>query len=109
MKRNLIISEPFFEIGPKNYLYGNQIIDLAMIADEAAVRYGIQVIFTTPYADIRDVARRTKNLLVFAPHMDAIDVGRGLADVLPESVKAAGAVGFDAKSQRTAVGRGDAM
>lgn len=87
------IKAPFFEIGPKNYLYGDQIIDLARIADEAAAKFDITVIFTTPYADIREVARCTKNLRVFAPHMDAIPVGRGLACVLPESLKAAGAQG----------------
>ncbi|MBR2570792.1 MAG: triose-phosphate isomerase [Clostridia bacterium] len=87
------LQPPFFEIGPKNYLYGDQIIDLAMAADEAAAEYDIRVIFTTPYADIREVAKRTKNLYVFAPHMDAIPVGRGLAWVLPESVRAAGAAG----------------
>ena len=87
------LKAPFFEIGPKNYLYGEQIIELAMTADAAAEEYDIRVIFTTPYADIRSVAQRTKHLYVFAPHMDAIPIGRGLADVLPESVKAAGAVG----------------
>ena len=93
MYRNLSIPAPFFEIGPKNYLYGEQIIELAQIADEASRRYDVRVIFTTPYADIRAVASRSKHLSVFAPHMDAIPVGRGLACVLPESLKAAGARG----------------
>ena len=87
------IQAPFFEIGPKNYLFGKDIIDLAKIADAAAEKYDMRVIFTTPYADIAKVAAETKNLFVFAPHMDAAPVGRGLANVLPESVKAAGAVG----------------
>lgn len=91
--RNLRLEPPFFEIGPKNYLYGDQIIDLARIADEAAAKYDVRVIFTTPYANIERVAASVKNLKVFAPHMDDIPVGRGLACVLPESIKAAGAVG----------------
>ncbi|MEG1524788.1 MAG: triose-phosphate isomerase [Clostridia bacterium] len=93
MVRQLQIKSPFFEIGPKNYLYGDQILDLARIADEAAVKYGVTVIFTTPYVQISQVANTTKNLLVFAPHMDDIEVGRGLASVLAESVKSAGAAG----------------
>lgn len=93
MRRKLAIEPPFFEIGPKNYLFGEQIIDLAKIADEAAAKYDVRVIYTTPYANIEKVASFAKNLMVFAPHMDAIPVGRGLAHVLPESVKAAGAVG----------------
>lgn len=91
MKKRL--NSPFFEIGPKNYLVGEEVINLARIADEAAKKYDINVIFTTPYADIRAVAQATKNLYVFAPHMDYAPIGRGLANVLPESIKAAGAVG----------------
>ena len=93
MNRNLRLKPPFFEIGPKNYLFGDQILDLARIADEAAAKYDVRVIYTTPYADIRRVAENVKNLKVFAPHMDDIPVGRGLACVLGESLKAAGAVG----------------
>jgi len=93
MKRCLKLEPPFFEIGPKNYMFGDQILDLARIADEAAAKYDVRVIFTTPYANIERVAASVKNLKVFAPHMDDIPVGRGLACVLPESIKAAGAVG----------------
>lgn len=91
--RNVILEPPFFEIGPKNYLFGEQIIDLARIADEAAAKYDVRVIFTTPFANIERVAASVKNLKVFAPHMDDIPVGRGLACILGESLKAAGAVG----------------
>ena len=93
MKRNIKLQPPFFEIGPKNYMFGDQILDLARIADEAAAKYDVRVIFTTPYANIEKVASSVKNLHVFAPHMDDIPIGRGLACVLPESIKAAGAVG----------------
>lgn len=93
MIRNLKLEPPFFEIGPKNYLFGDQVLDLARIADEAAQKYDVRVIYTTPYANIERVAAAVKHIKVFAPHMDDIPVGRGLACVLPESVKAAGAVG----------------
>lgn len=88
-----ILKPPFFEIGPKQYLYGDEVLELAMIADEASAKHNVQVIFTTPYTEIRRVAQKCKNLIVFAPHMDPIPVGRGLADVLPEAVVAAGADG----------------
>lgn len=93
MNRQLKLEPPFFEIGPKNYLIGDQVLDLARIADEAAAKYDVRVIFTTPYVNIEKVAASVKNLKVFAPHMDDIPVGRGLACVLGESLKAAGAVG----------------
>jgi triosephosphate isomerase len=34
-----------------------------------------------------------ENVLVFAQHMDSLEVGRGVGSVLPEALKAAGAVG----------------
>ncbi len=87
------ICAPFFEIGPKSYLYGDDILALALAADKASEKYGVDIIFTCPVVDIRRVAEATKHIHVFAPHMDAIPVGRGLADILPESLVAAGAEG----------------
>ncbi len=87
------ITPPFFEIGPKSYLYGDEVLDLALAADKAAEKYGVNIIFTTPVVDIRRVKENTKNIFVFAPHMDPLYPGRGLADTLPESLVAAGADG----------------
>jgi len=91
MKRE--IKAPFFEIGPKSYLYGDDILELAKAADAASEKYGVDIIFTTPVVDIRRIAEATKIIHVFAPHMDPITPGRGLADILPESLVAAGAEG----------------
>ncbi len=93
MNKNLKITPPFFEIGPKAYMYGERVLKLAKAADEASKKYGVHIIFTPQYVDIRMVAQSTKRLLVFAQHMDPIQVGRGLGSVLPEAIKAAGAVG----------------
>ena len=87
------IRTPFFEIGPKNYLYGSDIISLAGYAQTASRKWDVDVIFTTPYMNIERVAREFPDLFVFAPHMDPLKPGRGLADVLPEAVRAAGACG----------------
>ena len=90
---NCKIKAPFFEIGPKSYLYGDDILNLALAADAASEKYGVDIIFTCPVVDIRRVSEATKHIHVFAPHMDPIPVGRGLADILPESLVAAGAEG----------------
>lgn len=84
---------PFFEIGTKNYIYGDKVLELAKAADAAAIKYDIDVLFTTPYMEIRRVAENTKRLIVIAPHMDTLRPGRGQADILPEAIKAAGAKG----------------
>ncbi|MBR1559301.1 MAG: triose-phosphate isomerase [Clostridia bacterium] len=87
------IQAPFFEIGPKSYLYGQDVIDLAVAADAASEKYGVDIIFTTPVVEIARVKAATKHIHVFAPHMDPLRPGRGLADILPESLVAAGAEG----------------
>ena len=87
------IKPPFFEIGPKSYLYGQDVIDLAMAADAASEKYGVDIIFTTPVVEIARVKAATRRIHVFAPHMDPLRPGRGLADTLPESLVAAGAEG----------------
>ena len=87
------IKPPFFEIGPKSYLFGDDILDLALAADKASQKYGVDIIFTTPIVDIRRVKEATQSIHVFAPHMDTLYPGRGLADILPESLVAAGAEG----------------
>lgn len=87
------IKAPFFEIGPKSYLYGEDVLSLALAADRASEKYDVDIIFTCPVVDIRTVKQATRRIHVFAPHMDPIYPGRGLADTLPESLVAAGAEG----------------
>lgn len=76
-------SPSFFEFGPTSYLYGDEILELALAADATSQKYDVDIIFTCPVVDIRLVKEATKRLHLFAPHMDPIPVGRGLADILP--------------------------
>lgn len=87
------IRTPFFEIGTKNYIYGDTVLEYARAADAAAKRYDIDVLFITPAVEIRRVAENTERLIVLAPYMDTLFPGRGMADILPEALKAAGAQG----------------
>ena len=93
MYKNYKIKPPFFEIGPKAYLYGEQMLALAKVIDKTAMKYDLDVIVTPQYTDIRLLAENTERIHVYAQYMDYLPVGRGLGSVLPEAVKAAGAVG----------------
>jgi len=84
---------PFFEIGAKNYVYGDRLLELAIAADRAAKKYDIDVLFTCPVIEIRRVAEHTDRLILLAAYMDTLRPGRGMADILPEGLKAAGARG----------------
>jgi triosephosphate isomerase len=87
------ILPPFFEIGPKTYLYGRKMLDLALAIDQAAADTGVSVILSPQYVDIPAIARETKHIYVFAQHMDPCKPGRGIGAVLAESLREAGAVG----------------
>ena len=87
------IRTPYFEIGTKNYIYGDTVLEYAKAADAAAEKYDIDVLFITPCTEIRRVVENTKHLIVLAPYMDTLRPGRGMADILPEGLKAAGTKG----------------
>lgn len=93
MYRELEVTPPFFEIGPKAYLYSEQALRLAKHADAMSEKYGVQVFFTPQAVDIRLLAPAMRHVQIFAQHMDALEIGRGIGSVLPEAVKAAGATG----------------
>jgi len=88
-----VIRAPFFEIGTKNYIWGDTVLEYAKAADDAAKKYDIDVLLITPVVEIRRIAENTENLIILAPYMDTLRPGRGMADILPEAVKAAGAKG----------------
>ena len=87
------IRTPYFEIGTKNYIWGDKVLEYALAADKAAEKYDIDVLFITSPIEIRRVVENTKHLIVLAPYMDTLRPGRGMADILPEGLKDAGAKG----------------
>lgn len=87
------IRTPYFEIGTKNYIWGDKVLEYAIAADKAAEKYDIDVLFITSPIEIRRVVENTKHLIVLAPYMDTLRPGRGMADILPEGLKEAGAKG----------------
>lgn len=93
MYTGIKLKPPLFEIGLKGYLYGEKALALARAADRLSKKYDVQIIFDPQWVDIRMIARETEHLLVFAQHMDAVQVGRGIGSALPEAIKEAGAVG----------------
>ena len=79
----LEITPPFFEIGPKAYMYGRELLALARRADALSRTYGVQVVITPQYTDIPLVAGAVRTILVFAQHMDALRPGRGVGRSCP--------------------------
>lgn len=93
MHKQIRLKPPLFEIGLKGYLYGKSALALAKAADRMSRDLGITIIFDPQHIDIPAIAQETEHLLVFAQHMDPVEIGRGAGAVLPEALKEAGADG----------------
>jgi len=87
------IRTPFFETSVKCYIYGDAVLEFAKACNAASVKYDVDVLFISPYTDIRRIRENCPDLIILAPYMDTLRLGRGMADVLPEALKAAGAQG----------------
>ncbi|MCY3055067.1 triose-phosphate isomerase [Aerococcus sp. CDC-944-U94] len=86
------VKSPFFIFNPKSFLYGEELLELAKVADQEAEKHPeISVFVTCPYADLAAVSQATEHIIVSAQHLDGIEAGRGIGKVLPESLQAAGA------------------
>lgn len=88
-----VVRVPFFETSVKNYIYGDAVLAYAKEVDAAARRHDVDAMFIAPYTEIRRIREECDRLIILAPYMDVIRPGRGMADVLPEAVRAAGADG----------------
>ena len=95
MLKDYKISEPFFEYGPKCYMYGETLLKMAKGLEKLAKKYKVDVVLDIPDTEIYNIAHNvdTKRVHVYSQHMDSIEVGRGMGRTLPEALKAAGAVG----------------
>ena len=95
MLKGYKISEPFFEYGPKCYMYGETLLKTAKGLEKLAIRYNVDVVLDIPDTEIYNIAHNvdTARVHVYSQHMDSLAVGRGMGRTLPEALKAAGAVG----------------
>ena len=93
MFKDCTIKAPFFEFGPKAYLYGDKLLTLAKAIDRFAQKYDVDVILDPQVTDIRLLAPKVRRVQIYGQHMDSIPPGRGMGSVLPEALKAAGATG----------------
>lgn len=87
------VKPPFFEIGPKAFLYGKSVLKLAKEAERIGKKYNVQIILTPQYVDIPMLVRETDLINIFSQHIDSITIGRGVGSVLAEAVKNVGASG----------------
>ncbi len=88
MKREL--RSPFFVVNPKCYMWGKEVYKLAAVAEELAVKYDFDIIFTASLVDLAKIAKDFPHLVICAQNMDALKPGKGMGHILPEALKEAG-------------------
>ena len=76
MYKDFKISSPFFEVGPKAYLYGEEMLKLAKVIDKTAMKYDVDVIVTPQYTDIKLLADNVSGLMRHFFERDRNNVGR---------------------------------
>lgn len=87
------IKAPFFELGPKNYIIGREVEDLAYVVRETAEKYDIRVLYSVPFFNtekVADIFERSENCYVTAPFMDDIPEGSKSGMAIPERLAASG-------------------
>lgn len=79
-----------FSINPKSYLYGEELLELALYADTLAEGKNLDVYFSVPFVYIQQLVQSTKHLIITAQSMDPIQIGQGMGKILPESLAEVG-------------------
>lgn len=80
------ITNPFFVVNPKSFLYGESLMELAIHANELAKSNPIDILFTAPQTELANIVRECPDLIVTAQHMDDIQPGDTMGKVLIESL-----------------------
>ena len=79
-----MIRTPFFTVNPKSYMYGEELLELALKADELAEKHDIDIFFTAPLIELATIIEKTRFIIPTAQHMDEIGVGVGMGYASPE-------------------------
>lgn len=88
-----VLSAPFFEIGPKNFLRRTELEELARAASGAGSEYDVAVVLTVPTAMVAPIAELHTGVHVFGQGMDTDALGASVGRVTAESLVDAGAAG----------------
>ncbi len=84
------LRRPFFVVNPKSYLYGEEEYKLAALAEELAVKYDVDILFTGQLVELARLAKDFPHLFICAQNMESLKPGRGMGHILPEALKEAG-------------------
>ncbi len=89
-----VLKTPIILLNYKTYSQatGDEAVKLSKIVEKIANKTKINIIIAPQFVDIYRIKKEAK-VPIFSQHIDAISFGSNTGHVLPESVKAAGAIG----------------
>lgn len=85
------VNTPFFVFNPKSYLYGEELLELARVADNLAKNNEISIFVTVPFTDVERIASETSHIIVTTQHLEGIKPGRGMGYAFGKSLENVGA------------------
>lgn len=81
------IKSPFFVVSPKAYLQGEELLELANLADKLAGSIENSIFCAVPTIYLSKIAQSTKNVIVTAQYADGFGPGHGMGRNLLEDLK----------------------
>lgn len=93
MKLKKQITTPTLGVNAKSYLWGDDLLDIALFCDKLAKENKVTITMNVPFVDIYRIANATHHILINAQGVDAIEAGGAMGGIVPEALVAAGADG----------------
>ncbi len=88
-----IIKTPTLGVNAKSYMWGDDLLDIALYCEKIAVENDITITLNTPFVDIYRIAQNCPHVLINAQGVDAIESCGKMGGIVPEALVAAGADG----------------
>lgn len=87
------IKTPILGVNAKSYMWGEELLDIALYCDKIAVENDVTITMNVPFLDIYRVSQKCPHIIINAQGVDAIEPGGKMGGILPEALVAAGADG----------------
>lgn len=87
------IKTPTLGVNAKSYMWGDDLLDIALYCEKIAVENDITITFNVPFLDIYRISQVCPHVIINAQGVDAIEPGGRMGGILPEALVAAGTDG----------------
>ena len=86
-----IIKTPTLGVNAKSYMWGKELLDIALYCEKIAVQNDITVTLNTPFLDIYRISQHCPHVIINAQGVDPIGACGKMGGIVPEALVEAGA------------------